>query len=155
MKKLRLRKAQTTDCVRLWRWRNESEARHSFFSNRKIPYEEHKVWFTKQLTDPKACLLIGENKHKEPVGRICINQFGHRSAEIHILINRKYRNRGFGKLLIRKAVSYVLSRLRLKKIIAHVRLDNPRSIGAFKSAGFTPKSQVTIKKHLALKMEFS
>ncbi len=151
--KIRLRQARQEDCRRLWLWRNEKEVRNVSFNTKKIPYTAHKEWFARKLASAETRILIGENKSGNPIGQIRLDLMKSGTSEVNILVKKSVRNQGFGKDFLHGACQYSFRRLKLKRILAHIRLDNPRSIALFQKVGFKKKKKVLACGHDALLME--
>lgn len=133
---IHLRKAEEGDCLCVWRWRNEKEVRQFSSDARRIPYAAHRIWFLKKIAFSETALLIGETGAGDAFGQVRLDERRNGTAELHIMVARKYRNQGLGQRLLEKACHYGFRRMNLKKILAHVLVDNPRSIHLFEKAGF-------------------
>jgi len=142
-----VRKAINSDCARIWRWRNDSRTRRSSFEGRKIPYGEHKKWFTRIMTDGRARIYIGENGAGERVGQARLESMNDGSkAYIHVNLNPGFFGKGIGCRLIRAASeTFCSERREVRSIFAEVISDNAASITAFLKAGyvFYGKSRVS------------
>ena len=134
--KIDLRRAEPQDCKRIWRWRNEKEVRKVSLHFQKIPFPAHKIWFEKRLESSENRMLIGVNGRKKPFGCVRLDHLRKGTAEIHIFLKKSSRGKGLGRVLLHQACRYGFQRLRLKKIIAHIKPDNPRSLRVFEKVGF-------------------
>ena len=94
-------------------------------------------------TDKQVRLMIVTSDNK-CVGIIDLVDFNpqHRRAEIGIVIMSEYRNRGFAKAALSKAISYCHRVIHLAQIYAIIQNDNKISINLFNSLGFSAKTQL-------------
>lgn len=88
-------------------------------------------------TDRQVRLMI-ENDNGEVVGIVDLINFDpkHMRAEVGIVIENKYRNRGFAKAAISKIKDYSTGILHLHQIYAYVDKDNMQSLKLFERCGF-------------------
>ena len=135
---LLLKSAVQKDAVNIWKWRNEKTTRMNSFNARIIPLSEHMKWFSAALKSKKRRIYIIHNNGKK-IGYIRIDYSS--TPEIHIAIDKKYRNRGFGKQAIRLACNVTPGIMTAK-----IKPDNTASVKAFSGAGFkiTRKSKSMI-----------
>ena len=151
-KKLRLRKAQLSDCRRIWYWRNEKEVRKLSFQHQKIPYAQHQSWFKAKLSDSKSAILIALNPSQEPIGQARLDRLNPRLAEAHIIVRKNFRNQGWGQILLSKTCQYGFRTLKFKKIRAQILSQNSRSLALFQSLGFKIKARRKFKKQLVYRL---
>ncbi len=130
-----LRLASPEDCRRLWKWRNEQAAREASFNTEHISFEEHVRWFTTKLTDPNTCILIATNADGHEVGYVRFDIVGD-EAEISLSIDRAERGNGYGIAAIKKGSHYLLATRPVRRIVAHIKPTNTRSMVAFERAEF-------------------
>lgn len=88
-------------------------------------------------TDRQVRLMI-ENDNGEVVGIVDLINFDpkHMRAEVGIVIENKYRNRGFAQAAISKIKDYSTGILHLHQIYAYVDKDNMQSLKLFERCGF-------------------
>jgi RimJ/RimL family protein N-acetyltransferase len=76
-------------------------------------------------------------------------------ARISVSIERKERGKGRGRSAIRMASDRLLESEHVKRIVAHVRKDNPLSLAAFQHAGFIITGTRPIMGIEALEMTYT
>ncbi len=130
------RPAVSEDCRRLWEWRNEQATRESSFSAEYISFEEHERWFTRKLAGPNVRIFIAVNARGREVGYVRFNIVGE-EAEISVSIDQDERGKGYGTAAIRGGSNHLLMSGSVRRIIAHIKRDNPTSLVSFQRAGFT------------------
>lgn len=62
----------------------------------------------------------------------------HRRAEVGILVQKDYRRKGYGKIILQEACDYAKNRLNLHQLSAEVAVNNAGSIRTFQQCAFTP-----------------
>ena len=94
-------------------------------------------------TDRQVRLMI-ENDNGEVVGIVDLINFDpkHMRAEVGIVIENKYRNRGFAKAAISKIKDYSTGILHLHQIYAYVDKDNIQSLRLFEKCGFIRSTEL-------------
>ena len=153
---LKLRKVSADDCRMLWEWSNEPEVRAVSFSSETISYEHHVAWFESKINDPSCYFYIAEDTNHEPVGQVRYEREG-TEAKISISLDRKFRGKGYGSLLIRLASQEFFEVSDVEVIHACIKEGNEAAIRAFKKAGFasigTTRKNKHQAHHLALRKE--
>lgn len=146
---IKLRALEPEDINTLYEWENDvdnwlvSATQKPYSKDVLLQYIENSVYdiyTTKQLR-----LMIDEIDSGETVGAIDLFEFdpNNRKAGIGILINEKYRKRGFAKQSLQLLVRYCFEVLNLHQVYANISVTNEASISLFESEGF---SVVGIKK---------
>ena len=89
-------------------------------------------------TDRQVRLMI-ENEQGEVVGIVDIINFDpqHLRAEVGIVIENRYRNRGYASSALRHIAEYSLGILHLHQLYAWVDVENKASLNLFTKAGYT------------------
>jgi RimJ/RimL family protein N-acetyltransferase len=151
---LTLRRAAWADCKLLWEWANDTETREASFSSEAIPWEEHIEWFKQRIDDPRCIIYIASNSQDVPVGQVRY-ETEDTQAVISISLDRRFRNQGYGSLLIKKSSEDVFSATNVQTIHAYVKSNNEASARAFVKAGFQPMETKTIKGYQALRLALS
>lgn len=146
-----IRPCKTSDCRFVWRLRNEKTARQFAFNTAYIPYKRHIGWFRKKLKDNSSYIFIVLN-NKRRIGEVRLDSDKKNSAEIGIHMLKKERGRGLGSAALKAASSHALRKMRLKKIVAHIKKDNIASVKAFENAEFTNTGIVRVKRQPAYRM---
>ncbi len=110
--------------------------RSSAFSTGPIAWEEHVDWFRSKMRESGCLLLLALDAEDTPVGQVRFDSINESETEIDISIDRSRRGRGYGSLLIDKAVERVLRTTQVRVIHAFIKPENVQSVRAFERAGF-------------------
>jgi len=137
---LSLRPASEDDAALLREWRNDPETRAASRSTADVGTEEHATWLTAVLADPARQLLICELEG-EPAGQIRFDRLDERRYEISLSLAPSARGQGLSPSFISLAVEQLRESHRDAEVEAHVREENPRSLAAFRRAGFRPSGK--------------
>jgi hypothetical protein len=125
--KIFLRNANKKDLKYIYKLRNEKEAMENSFDKKKIEFNEHKNWFNKKIKDNNSKILIAYNKKYEKIGIIRYD-VSHLFAKVSINIENKFRNKGYGFLILKKSEKLLKKNLVL---ISKIKNDNLPSIKIF------------------------
>lgn len=133
--KIKIRRANISDCKSLFDWRTDELSRTMSFNNASLSIEEHNLWFEKSLSSVDRQLYIGELGN-EKIG-VCRFDFKQSElcAEVSINMNPACRGRGLGKKFLFESVENYLEKNQYK-LLAKVKLNNLPSLKIFESAGF-------------------
>jgi UDP-2,4-diacetamido-2,4,6-trideoxy-beta-L-altropyranose hydrolase len=146
---LEIRPASSDDCLLLGEWANEVFTRESSFSQRFITAEEHAKWFRQKLEDPACYIFIACEPNGTPVGQIRFEIDGE-AAKASVSVDKKARNRGYGRSMIRIASNQLFRASAVSVIHAFIKLSNVVSIRAFEDAGYVNCGQVIANGEEAL-----
>jgi len=153
---IKLRQVSKKDCRLIWKWANDPDVRAVSFFSETIPYDNHVKWFQSKLGDPCCHFYIAENSNREPVGQVRF-ELKDNDATISIVLDRKYRGKGYGSRLIERASKKIFEVSNVVVIHAYIKESNTVSVGAFKKAGFVFIETTEIcdqrASHLILKKE--
>lgn len=129
-----LREATLEDSERVWRWRNDAEARRGSFDEREIPFDEHRQWFerTIQRPDRRMCVVVAGGVEAGVV-RLDLEGSG---AIVSINIAPEWRGKGVGKAALRALAERAFGELGLKQLVARIKAENVGSRRAFEDVGF-------------------
>lgn len=130
-----MRRAENEDSKMILRWANDDETRKMSFTTSKISWETHAAWFHARLKDPSCLLLIGMDRLDSPVGSARIESKGQRWT-LSVVIDPKYRGKGYGPQMISMACRMGANILGLKDFDAFVKKINTPSLRAFEKCGF-------------------
>lgn len=133
--KIVIKKATADDCKFLLNLRNDPTVRKASFNENVIKSADHDEWFFKAIKDTDIAIYIGKDGEK-PFGYVRFNRHG-KDAEISIAINREFRGRGFGGVVLKEAIRlYGRSIPDLRKITAKIKKENTKSEALFLKSGF-------------------
>lgn len=150
-----LRMAEAKDCLIIWNWRNDEEARRWSFNPNFIPYKEHEHWFNEILNDSASKILIILDENKKEIGQIRFDISNEHDAEVSLNVDAKNRNLGYGSAALEAACKYALKNFNITKVIAHIKEENKTSINAFARAGFINSGMRNFKGQKSVEMKFS
>ena len=137
---LNIRSALITDLVIYFKWVNEKVVRKNSFNSKKITLNDHEKWYLNKLKSKNTHFLIFE-KESIPIGQI---RFDIKDSKAHIdySIDKKYRGRGLGGILLKMGIKHIINDLKIKNIIsfkAEVKTSNISSIKIFDNNRFKKK----------------
>ena len=144
-----LRPVCEDDCRLVWEWANDPDVRAVSFSSDPISWSEHINWFTSKLSDARCIFWIATNFDKQPVGLIRYDIEG-AEAVVSIIIDRKFRGRGYGTQLIAIGAHELFASSSVRTIHAYAKSSNTASLRAFEKAGFRNLGRTAVGKHEAV-----
>jgi len=135
-----LRPVTAADARRLWELRNEETVRRVSFGPEPIPFDRHQRWLAARLTEAAAPMFMIDTPDTGDVGYV---RFDAVEGELHVSVALapEARGRGLGPEALRAAMHAVRARGLRRPVLALVRRDNARSLGAFLRAGFVPAGE--------------
>lgn len=158
MAKLQLETIQPSDqpLFAKW-WRSPELQRFTSGSRARLTdgeIERHFETMQKNRKDSHYLIRLGAI----PIGHIALAKRRGGWYETQIIIgDRRFRNRGFGHVVIRTLLSRA-KREGITRIYLEVRPDNIRAIKTYKKAGFIPRRIIRHKSRLlprTLRMEYA
>ena len=130
-----MRRAEDEDSKMILKWANDDETRKMSYTTAKITWKTHAAWFDAKLRDPSCLLLIGMDRFDSPVGSARIESKG-QCGTLSVIIDSKYRGKGYGPQMIAMACRMGANILGLKNLDAFVKKINKPSLRAFEKSGF-------------------
>jgi perosamine synthetase len=130
-----LRQAVLADAQTIFDWRNLPEIVSHGTSPRQIPWQEHRDWFQKMVASADQLMLIIGLGDK-PIGQVRFDRTEQRCCRTSIYLVPPYIGRGLGVVALKRACWEVFATFGVDRIEALIRHDNPRSVSAFRKAGF-------------------
>lgn len=99
--------------------------------------EEVGAWIERRSKDP-AGRFFSVIADGQCVGFVQLTDIHRKGARafVGIALDDRYRGKGLGRSAIQEVVLLARDRLGMTKLMAEVRADNQRSVGAFAAAGF-------------------
>lgn len=131
-----VRPAGDGDGPDLLAWRNDPVARAASIDQRPVSPETHVAWFARVLADPQRHLYIGEDASGASIGMVRFDDGPDGDAEVSINLGAEVRGRGFGRELLREAISAHRRDAGLRTLRARIRVGNTASVRLFRGAGF-------------------
>lgn len=149
---MKIRESEKEDMMFLFNLRNDVIARQSAFNTEPIDLDTHRQWFNRKLTDENTVILIFEN-NEDKVGQIRFDIDRKLNvAEVDIAIIRVCRGKGYGVELLKMGCKYAFEKLRIKKIVAHIKAENAISVKTFSKVGFLNCGYVDYKNQKSVEM---
>jgi hypothetical protein len=119
------------------------------FNQALIPLETHKEWFAKVLSLRSTRLFIVEGQESEiwlPIAQVRVDEDG----EISMSLAKEFRGRHLATPVIKTAIAHIKRVTPIRKLVAHIKPENIRSVKAFSRAGFHFARETTVKGHPCL-----
>lgn len=130
-----VREAQKEDALLYFQWANDPVVRQMAFHTEPISWESHIKWFETKIESSKSHLLLCYYK-RQPVGQIRFDILENKAAEIDISIDKEYRGRGLGKLMLSAALDYEQLMMGVKTFVSEVKQENVSSNKMFMACKF-------------------
>lgn len=138
---VQLRIAEPNDADLVYRWENDMEVWRD--SETRVPYSMRQIESfllnnNDLVSEKQLRIIIEDAKNNTAVGCIDIydyDEFNSR-AGIGVLIDKKYRGKGYAKNAIKLISDYCFNTLLLNQIYALVLASNLNSVLLFESLGF-------------------
>lgn len=126
----------------LFDWANDKDVRQNAFTTETITWDNHRVWYQSLLADENRRLYIFYRKD-QPVGMIRYD-IQAESGRISYSIEKDFRGRGFGKVMVEQA-EQVLKKERpeIQMITAEVKPTNTASMRVFEELGYQMSKEDT------------
>lgn len=135
------------------RLRNEN--RQYFFDDSYISRHDQLKWFENyQKKTDDFMFVLENNRVRVGIGAIYHIDWIKKSAEIgRFVIDKKFRNQGFGKELIKKIEKLAGGEMNLNKLILEVLHQNHSAISLYKKMGYTQDGVRKFAGRTIVKME--
>ncbi|MCB0745702.1 MAG: GNAT family N-acetyltransferase, partial [Ignavibacteriae bacterium] len=140
-RRMTIRTAIEDDLVLFYKWANEETTRSMSFNEAPITLDEHTKWFKEQLRSREDILLVFEVDNI-PAGNVRFN----REGVIGISLDKAFRSKNLGVILIKEGIKFIQSNTELKEITAFIKKENIPSIRVFEKTGFIFAADAVIKK---------
>lgn len=151
MDRISLRRAKKVDLMFHYNLRSEAFVRRNSFNTGVINLVGHTQWFLKKLKDSNSYLFVIKGK-KKSIGQVRIDIKGN-SGEISIALLPEHRGKGYAQQAIARACRISFKRnLKLKKIMAHIKIENAIAQKSFVKAGFADLQKTVYKGHPCIEM---
>ena len=139
-----LREAMSSDCDKVYQWRNNHEIRGSSISADTIPYRAHRTWFESCLLDANKALLIAE-LDGTPHG-VLRYDFVDEVAIVSLYAVPGTAKQGIGSAILSEGEKWLRSnRPGVERIRAVILEANNSSKALFEKCGFV-KQQLVFEK---------
>jgi RimJ/RimL family protein N-acetyltransferase len=134
---LKTRRAELSDCLDLFRWRNDPLTLKMSIHSTPLEYGPHEEWFLASLQNPLRMIFIVQNRRGEKVGmtRFDVN-LERRVATVSINLNPEFRGKKLSSLVLDLSCKSFFASGKKMDLEAVVRFDNQASIRCFQQCGF-------------------
>ena len=131
----RLRKACKSDLILIFNWANEkSVIKNSINRVGKLNINDHENWY-KKYQGSKLNFIYIFSKNKKDIGLVRLDLVKN-FYFISYLIDKKFRNKGLGYIMLKKFVNLFHKKKKIKNFYAKVKNKNISSIKIFEKLGF-------------------
>jgi UDP-2,4-diacetamido-2,4,6-trideoxy-beta-L-altropyranose hydrolase len=134
-----IRIARPADVCTYFGWVNEPSVRRNSLNSESIDFDEHKRWFTQSLGDANVVMLVFE-LDSLPIAQVRF-EVSDNCWRLNYSLDEIVRGRGWAKLIVGQAVSWLRSHRDSRKIDAVVKASNSASATALIAAGFVSQDQ--------------
>lgn len=146
---LKLREATISDIDLIFEWANDIDERKYSFNPQKINYKDHCQWYEKRMNDEDTIIYI-LLRDTIAIGQCRIELEGD-NALISYFIDKSYRNRGYGKRLLKMVEKVIRGKYpAIKSLKAQVKCDNKPSQKVFLAMGYIEKDFDKFKEYKLL-----
>ena len=139
---IKLRALEPEDIELLYLWENDTNlwqngntlAPWSRYSLRKYIEESYQhIYDIKQQR-----LMVVWKENDDAIGTVDIFNFDpfHERAEVGILVEKNYRNKGIGEQVLSLTQEYAFDFLKIKQLYAHIPEENEISVRLFQRCGY-------------------
>lgn len=151
--RISLRPATAADSRRLWELRNEETARLVSFDADVIPFDGHDRWLAARLAQATAPIFMVRAPAAEGIGYVRFDAVDG-ELQVSVALAPAARGRGLGPLALREAVAALRAQGRRERVVALIRADNPRSLAAFRRAGFVVAGERSVAGTMVVTMRW-
>jgi len=136
---LLVRIARPADIGTYFSWVNEPTVRRNSLNSASIAFDEHRQWFFQSLGDANAVMLVFELESL-PIAQVRF-EVGDECWRLNYSLDEIVRGRGWAKIIIGQAVSWLRSHRDSRRIDAVVKASNSASEAALIAAGFVSQDK--------------
>ncbi len=135
MEKVILRKINKKDINLLFKWANLKTVIKNSLNRKKIKFQEHEIWFNRQLNSKKNIIKI-IYVQETPIGTIRLNK---KLSKYYLsyMISPKYRRKGYALISLRLFLKKIKNAQKRENILAIVKKNNIPSIKIFNKLNFS------------------
>jgi len=136
---INLRRVTKKDIKLLFDWANDPEVRSNAKTKKSITWPEHISWFNGMLSNKSIFTFILSDSHTD-IGVVRFNK-NNNYYVITYSIDKRYRGRGFGTLILKKGVDALNNINNSAKYLAYVKSNNIVSEKIFNKLRFIFKGE--------------
>jgi len=136
----------------VFRMRNDKRIRKWMYNDEPIIYKEHLAYLKSLKQKNDRVYFLVQNK-KQPLGVVDLTNISQENKEAELGIYANPNLKGQGSILMQVILEYALLVLGLKKIRAHVFVDNIKAIELYKKFNFKQIDTQKLEKKKLVIME--
>lgn len=143
MPSVKLRALEPQDIDPIYHWENdpsvwEHSIHHTPFSRHELTQYIMEASLSDIYSAKQLRLIAEDNETNQAVGCIDITNFDpyHQRAEVGIIVDLSFRNRGYGRAIINALIPFCSSSLQLHQLYCIITASNIQSIRIFEANGF-------------------
>jgi len=144
-----IRKADITDIMDIYQWRNDRHSRSMFLNTSAVSLPEHTKWFETALKENSILVFIGING----AGKIGITRFdlnvNTNSSEVSINLNPEMRGKNMSFDFLSSSIM-IYKKDHLVKLTATIKHENKASLRIFGKCGFLKIAEDNIFQYLSI-----
>ena len=141
-----------TDCVDLFKLCNEKSVIRNSFNQKKIKFNDHAKWFRRKIKSSKTYIYIFRIKNLF-IGQVRFDFLKKDLGLIDYSLEKNFRGRGWGKLMLAKAINVITKNKKIDTLKAEVKKTNLQSIKVFDSLFFSKdnnKKKIIFSKRIKI-----
>ncbi len=138
-----IRKANEEDCLQYFEWANDPLTRQYSYQSEPISLAQHEKWFYEKINNADSFLYVLE-LNKQGIGQIRFD-LKKENAIISFSIDKYYRGRRLGMLILKKGIEVFKKEMPNIPIIGFVKKENKASIKAFRALHFREENATPIE----------
>jgi len=151
--RLRIRKADQQDTIRLWQMANDPAVRRTSLNPEPISYDRHCEWYTNKLSSQDCRIWVME-LNGGVAAQIRYDCVGNSVAEIDYSVAAGFRGKGIGTKALRATCKLACQELGVTLLRGIVLESNGASTKAFRKAGFLEVGERRIQGQNCRILEF-
>jgi len=122
------------------KWINNRPEQWTFEETIDWLYEYNKKRLYSKNNNEYIFIIINDKNEKVGYTQIINHDTINNKAELGVVIDPNYQNKGYGERAIREIIKLAQSQLKIHKLFVKIREDNEDSLKFFEKIGFTKES---------------
>lgn len=120
---------------------NDDLVRQNSFIQDKITWEGHQGWYKNKINDENCSFYLMKDTTNKLIAQVRFDKDkgNQNEGEVSISVSPKFRGKGYGVKVLKACSDKIISKQKIKKIIAYVKPANIASRTIFEKAGYTLK----------------
>lgn len=151
---LQIKLATEKDLMDVFNLSNDPEVRKSSFNSKDIKLEDHKKWFINKINSPDCIFYIVKDNMKNFIGQVRFDEVQDKEFVIGISINKSFRGKGLGSLIIKVSSDKIIKENNANKIYAYIKKENNASLKSFLRADYIIDNEEIINGIKASKLKY-